>query len=240
LISAPNKTQFFTGLRKAIPITVAAATFGLLFGTTAINSGLTLFETLLASVTIFAASSQFVFLELSGYKAPAWSIVLAVFAVSFRHVLYSAALGRHMGDFSVIQKSLAFFLLVDPVYGEAEQRAQLEPLRRSFYFGYALTMYVGWILSTLVGALFGALITNPQAFGLDLVLPIYFACLVVGFKDRPNWLPVVLASGTGSAVFYFLIGPPWHISLGALIGIVVAVLLVKPDSGTAENSNGHG
>ncbi len=38
---------------------------------------------------------------------------------------------------------------------------------------------------------FGGLIANPHALGLDFLLPIYFLGLVMGFRKRPFWLPVV-------------------------------------------------
>jgi len=78
----------------------AVCAFAAVFGATAIESGLSLFDIMLASAIMFAGASQFVFLEILGYQAPAWSIVLGVFAVNFRHILYSASLGRSMGQFS--------------------------------------------------------------------------------------------------------------------------------------------
>ena len=48
------------------------------------------------SATVYAGASQMVGIELFGNKVPPWLIVLSIFAVNFRHVLYSASFGRHM------------------------------------------------------------------------------------------------------------------------------------------------
>ena len=63
---------------------------------------------------------------------------------------------------------------------------------------------------------------NPHALGLDFLLPIYFLGLVMEFRERRLWLPVVLASGMTSVLASIYIGSPWHISIGAFAGIVLA------------------
>ena len=47
----------------------------------------------------------------------------------------------------------------------------------------------------------------------------------MGFRKRPRWLPVVLASGAASIAASVWVGSPWHVSIGALAGILVAVIL---------------
>jgi len=90
-----HRSEFLEGLRDCLPIMFAVAFFGMLFGATAVNNGLTLWQTVGSSAAVFAGASQFVFLELFNQKVPVWSVLLAVFAVNFRHVLYSASIGWH-------------------------------------------------------------------------------------------------------------------------------------------------
>ena len=222
------RKEFVDGFRDTMSVIPAVCAFALVFGATATKAGLSLFDILLSSATMFAGASQFVFLEIHGYHAPAWSIVVGVFAVNFRHILYSASLGRSMGQFSFFQKYFAFFLMADPMFTASEHRASQQKLMPSYYFGFAGVQYLVWIIFTYVGAAFGSLIDDPQALGVDMLLPIYFMTMVMAFRKRPNWLPVVIASGVGSAVFYQLVGPPWHISLGALCGIAAAIIMAKP------------
>ena len=73
-----------------------------------------------------------------------------------------------------------------------------------------------------------SLIPNPHALGLDFLLPIYFLGLVMGFRQRPLWLPIVLVSGVASILAYKFVGSPWHVSIGALVGIVLAVCRSTP------------
>ncbi|MEP0232699.1 AzlC family ABC transporter permease [Roseibium sp.] len=216
------------GSRDALPILFALVPFSAVFGAAAIERGLSLPELLFASMSIFAVASQYVMLDLFGQQVPAWSIVLAVFAVNFRHVLYSAAIGRHMRGFSGPQKALAFFFLSDPQYAASENRAAGQELRPAYYFAYATTVYLTWISANVIGALFGSLIENPAAFGFDFILPLYFTGLVAGFHTRPGFLPVLASSASLSLAVYFTVGSPWHITLGGLGGLAIAAALSKP------------
>ena len=233
---SPSRFEFYEGVRASLPIVAAAAPFGMLFGALAVDNGLSVGEAVLMSAIVFAGASQMVGLELFSSHVAPWIIVLSVFAVNFRHVLYSAALGRRLGMMPGWQKGVAFFFLTDPQYAASEARADRKiPVTLVWYMGMALPIYVLWVLEAWIGALFGSLITDPAAFGIDFLLPIYFLGLVLGFQSRPGFLPVVIASGLGSIAGFYTVGSPWHVSLGTLAGIVVAMLLPPaPQSGDVE------
>jgi predicted branched-subunit amino acid permease len=74
----------------------------------------------------------------------------------------------------------------------------------------------------------GAFIGDPRSIGLDVLLPVYFLGLVMGFRKRPNWLPVVIASSLASMAAIKFVGSPWHVSIGAVAGIIVAALMPLP------------
>ena len=228
LSDAEFRRDIFAGIRDVLPIIVAVFPFGGVFGALAIEQGLSLFEIGLASATIYAGASQYAMLDLLGKNVPAWSTVLTVFAINFRHVLYSASIGRRLVSFSPLQKVLAFFLLVDIQYAAAEKRTFTHPLRPAYYFAYAAVLYSSWMLSNFLGAAFGALIDNPAAFGLDFILPLYFTGMVAGFYGRPNFLPIMVTSAAVSLLAYFTIGSPWHISIGGVAGLIMAAVLSKP------------
>ncbi|WP_040676385.1 AzlC family ABC transporter permease [Nitratireductor pacificus] len=223
------------GLRDSLPVVVAAAPFGVLFGALAADNGLTAFEAMLMSATIFAGASQMVGIELFGQKVAPWLIVVSIFAVNFRHVLYSATLGRKITHWSPVQRLLGFFLLVDPMFAEAERRGE-QGKRISFlwYLGAALPVYVTWVAEAWVGALFGRMMPDTHALGIDFLLPIYFLGLVMGFHKRPLWLPVVAVSAVASIIAYKTVGSPWHVSIGAFAGVLLAAVMAPTSGGQEE------
>ncbi|MBO0902304.1 AzlC family ABC transporter permease [Jiella sp. MQZ13P-4] len=221
-----------------MPVLLAVLPFGIVYGAVAVQEGLTVAEAMGFSAVVFAGASQLAALQLMGIGAPIWAVLLTVFALNFRHVLYSASISRHLGAFSPARKALAFFVLVDPLFGAAEVRAARTRLTPAFYFTYGLTMYAGWQLATLAGASFGKLIADPEAFGLDFVLPVYFLGLVMSFRKRGSFYPVAGTSLLVSVVVYGIAGPPWHVSLGGLAGIAVAALLGPQRNGAGGGPGG--
>ena len=221
-----NRDEFREGVRGGFPIMVAASPFGALFGALAADNGFTIADAVFMSATVYAGASQMVGIELFGNNVQPWLVVLSVFAVNFRHVLYSASIARHIRHFTPVQKFFAFFLLIDPQYAESERRAEHGlPVSFSWYLGFGLIIYFPWLINTAIGAVFGQLIGDPKVIGLDVLLPIYFLGLVLGFRKRDRFLPVVAASAVASVAAMHFVGSPWHVSIGALAGVLLAACL---------------
>lgn len=220
--------EFLDGARHGIPVVLASLPFGLLFGAIAVQNGFSVFDAILMSATVFGGASQMVGIELFGQTIAPWLVVLSIFAVNFRHVLYSAAIGRSVPHWTPFQRAFGFFFLTDPQYAESEKRSE-EPSGLSFawYMGMASFIYVFWVADAAVGAIFGNMIPDAHTLGLDFLLPIYFLGLVMDFRNRPLWMPVVAASAAASIAAYHLVGSPWHVSIGAAAGVLLAAIL-KP------------
>ncbi len=218
-------------LRDVAPMAVGAAPFGVVFGAASVANGYSLVETLVSSAAMFAGASQFVLMEVNGFGVPAWSVAMAVFAVNFRHVLYSAATGRRIAHFSFWQKALGFFLLTDLQFAAAEMRGgEGKSVSPMWFFTLGGALYILWLVTTLAGGIFGQFIKNPKDLGLDFLLPVYFLAVLMGFRKRSGFVAVVLASAAGSVLAFKLLGPPWHFALGGLGGIALAALMAKPEA----------
>lgn len=218
-----RRREAIEGIRLSLPLVPALVPFGAIYVTLALEAGFQGWQALLASATIVAGASQYAMLELMGQQVPAWSILLTVVAINARHVLYSAAIGRHLGRFSGVQKVLAFFVLTDPAYASAERRVHHQgSLSPVFYFAYAISVYGFWMLGNLLGLLFGDLAGEPARYGLDFILPVYFIALITGFRGTPRFLTIGVSSAAVSLAIWATLGSPWHIALGGLAGLLVA------------------
>ena len=216
------------GMVECLPILLAVIPFSAVFGALAVEKGLSFGQMILASFTIYACASQYAMIDLMGQGVPAWSIVLTVFAINFRHVLYSASLGRRLHAFSGLHKALAFFLLTDPQFATSELRASQQDLRPAYYFGFASVLFTTWMAGNAIGGVFGSLLESPEWYGLDFILPLYFTGLIVGFRRRPRFIVVLSSSAIIAIAAYFTLGSPWHIAMGGAAGLMVAALMSKP------------
>jgi predicted branched-subunit amino acid permease len=224
-----NRSDILAGLRSGFVVAVSSAPFAVLFGAVAVDNGLSVVDVGLMSALVFAGASQLVGIELFGTHVPAWLIVLSILAVNFRHVLYSAALAPMFSRYSLGQRLLSFFLLTDPQYADAIRRSETgQSLGFAWYVTFGAVVWVQWVVFSILGAWFGSLLGDPRTFAIDVLLPIYFLGLVVTFRRRAGFYPVVMASMAGAMLAYHFVGSPWHVSIGALLGIIVAVLLPLP------------
>ncbi|MCO5730274.1 AzlC family ABC transporter permease [Rhizobium sp. SSA_523] len=219
---------FWKGARTGFVIALSTSPFGLLFGAVAVDGGMTPLEATVMSIVLFAGASQLVGVQMFGSDVPAWLIILSVFAVNFRHILYSAALAPYIRDFSPAARAIGLFFLTDPQFAESAKRAELTGrLETRYYMGLAMVIYTVWVVGSGLGALFGKLIGDPAALGMDVLLPVYFLGLVFGFRKRLLFLPVVAVSACASVLAMHTVGSPWHVSLGALAGILTAIIVHK-------------
>ncbi|MBP1852303.1 AzlC family ABC transporter permease [Rhizobium halophytocola] len=220
------RTDALKGARQAMPVMLSTVPFAILFGAVAVSHGLTPGDATLMSATIFAGASQLVGIDLFGHAVPAWLVVLSVFAVNFRHILYSAAVGPLFEGFGRLQQALGFFLLTDPQFAASLARSESgHRVTPSWYLAFGGVIYASWVACTAIGASFGSLIGDPKALGIDVLLPVYFLGLTLGFRHRSHFWPIVVVSATAAVLAERLVGSPWHVSIGALCGVALAAIL---------------
>ncbi|MBA4783449.1 MAG: AzlC family ABC transporter permease [Rhizobiales bacterium] len=227
-----HPTEFWRGCRDGLPVCAAASIFALVFGGVAAERGLSFTEATLMTSLVYAGASQFTALQFWQEPLPYFTIILVVFAINFRHVLYGASLAHKLGNFSWAQRFVGFFFLVDLNFALSEKRFEEGARTRgdvgltpSYYFGIAALLYPVWVIFSIIGYIFGNLIEDPKVYGLDFILPIYFLTLLFGFRMRSNWVYVVLASGIATFLAIVTVGSPWHISIGAGVGMLVGALI---------------
>jgi predicted branched-subunit amino acid permease len=83
--------------------------------------------------------------------------------------------------------------------------------------------------ATTAGYLLGALVPDPRAVALDLVMPIFFAAMLVPlWRGATRAIPWVVAGAVALAAYY-LVGGWWYVIAGALAGSVVGGFVDERD-----------
>ena len=218
-----NHAEARDGLRDILPIMVAAAPIGLLFGTLSVGKGLSIMETGLMSLLVFAGGAQFAAVELWTHPAPVLALAFSTLLINARHVLMGASLAPKMKDFSLPQRLGRFLLFTDESWALAERRAMQQPITPAYWFALALMLPLAWIGATFLGAWLGSFLGDPKRVGADFAFTALFIGLVAGFwkgritafyrrRERRRFPPLT----------YVTAGPPWHVAAGALAGIAAA------------------
>jgi 4-azaleucine resistance transporter AzlC len=217
--------QFWAGVQAELPLLIGVFPFGLIYGASALNAGLSKVESQMMSSIVFAGSSQLIATQLIHEAAPDFVIILTIAIVNLRHMLYSASLAPYLASLSTRWKVLLSYLLTDEAYAPTiikYERDGVQPFTHWFLFGAGLALWTTWQVSTAVGIFLGAAI--PESWSLDFALPLTFIAMVVpALKGRP-YIAAALSAGVTALVAHSL---PYNLGLilAALVGIVVGTLL---------------
>ncbi len=228
LSSAPRSSPWHdarAGAVAILPATVAVVPFALLLGALAAEKGLSPLEVALMSGLVFAGGSQFVALDLWTTPAAWLALGSAALLVNLRHILMGASIAPKMAGFHPIARVLALLLLADEIWAMAERRAAARPLTPAFYAGLAGLLYVNWVVFTTAGAVVGARLGDPAAYGFDFAFTAIFIGLIAGFRHTRGFLPTIAVAGIAAVGARMLLPGPVSIAVGAAAGVAVAALL---------------
>ena len=208
--------DFLTGARGALPILLGVIPFAMISGVAAVSVGLTFFETMGMSVIVFAGASQLAVFQLMSVGSPWFIMVLTAWVINLRFTMYSATLAPYLQKLSVWQKALLAYMLSDQAFGISLSHfvTNEKVNHRWFYFGAALTIWIAWQISAVIGALLGALV--PASWGFDFAFPLSFMALMfAALCDRPT----VVAALVGGIIAVLTQEVPYN------TGLVLAIFL---------------
>src|SRR4051812_7519086 len=156
-------------VRDALGVGVAVGALGLSFGALAAASGLSVAQACALSLLMFTGASQFAFVGLiDGGVAPAVATALALGA---RNALYGLRLAPYLQP-----RGLAAHFVIDES-AAMSVRDTPDDTRLGFWSA-GLAVFAFWNLATLIGALAGNAISDPDALGLDAAAPAAFLALL--------------------------------------------------------------
>jgi len=113
------KNGFRDGIVDGIPIFLGYITVAITFGILSKNVGITMVDSILFSVLVFAGASQFIALNLLLLGVGVGEIVLTTLLVNFRHFLMSASLATRMTKDMKRWSPLIAFAVTDEVFSVA-------------------------------------------------------------------------------------------------------------------------
>ena len=221
--------QAWLGALETLPLVIAAFPFGIVFGALAHTTGLTFAATVGMSAIVFAGSSQFIAITLIAAATALPVIVMTVFIVNLRQLLYSANLMQQVEAWPQSVRAVLAFWLTDETFAAVSDRINRhpgEPGLRWFYLGSALFMYSFWQISTVLGFTLGEQIPGLADWGLDVAMIVAFIGIVVpSLRRRADWACALVAFVAA------LLTHDWPhqtgLLLSSLLAIAVGMLLAR-------------
>jgi 4-azaleucine resistance transporter AzlC len=210
-------------VRKAAVLGVAVGIYGLSFGVLATASGLTLWQAVGLSTLVFAGGSQFAAVGVVAAGGAPLAAVASGLLLNSRMVAFGLALAPVLGG-RLPRRMLAAHLLIDE--SAAMALAQPEPRAARRFWLTGVSVFVCWNVATVLGALAGGRLGDPEAIGLDAAFPAGFVALAVPhLRSRRGW--AAAAAGASIAAVLVPLSPAGVPIVAAALGVVPAFLFVR-------------
>jgi len=210
-------------VRASFAVGLAVSAYGISFGALAVTSGLDVWQACVMSLLMFSGGSQFAVIGIlaSGGTAAGGAAIASGALLGTRNALYALRVAPIVGG-RWPKRMLAAHWTIDESTAVATAQPSPEAQRTGFWWTGAI-VYVGWNLTTLIGALIGDLLGDVSRYGLDAAAAAAFLGLL--WPRLTQLQPVVVAVGAAvvAAVLIPVLPPGIPVLLAALVAVVVGL-----------------
>ncbi len=215
-MSSPSSREVW---REGLGVALATSAYGISFGALAVAAGLDVWQACVLSLLMFTGGSQFAFIGVlaAGGVAALPSAIASAVLLGVRNVAYGMRLSSIIGAGFWRRAAAAQFTIDEST---AVAISQDDPrLRRVGFWVTGIGIFVGWNITTLLGALLGDVLGDPKAWGLDAAAAAAFLALLwPRLKQRQ-----AIAVGVAAAVVAASLTPFLMPGVPVLIAAVVAI-----------------
>jgi 4-azaleucine resistance transporter AzlC len=218
LVINKRTSEFRKGLQAGLSIGIGYFPIALTFGLLAKTTGLTLTETVLMSLIVYAGASQYIALSLISLGTGVVEIILTTFIVNIRHFLMSAALNEKVEDDYIGKRVLYSFGITDETFSVAATNDRT--VSTGYLFGLTSIAYFSWVVNSGVGYLIGANLPQTLQESMSVALyAMFIGLLVPSIKKSTKVVMLAIMAACFNTIFTL---GEW---LSTGWGIVVATLL---------------
>jgi 4-azaleucine resistance transporter AzlC len=209
-----RRTSFRAGIRAGVPFAAVGFLLSLSFGVLARQAGFPAIAAIAMSVIVFAGSAQFAAIAIVGAGGGLGAAVMAAALMNSRFLPMGIALAPSLPG-SAAKRAAQGQTVVDASWAMAAREDGT--FDRWFLFGSTVPQYVTWVSGTIVGALAGDVLGDPEKLGLDAIYPAFFLALLIS-ELRGGRGRSAAAVGAVIALALVPIAPPGVPVLAASIG----------------------
>lgn len=216
------------GIIAIAPMLPGTLAFGMAFGALCAQKNFTLLEVEIMMGFVYGGLSQFVAVQSWPSSLTASSIAtlaLLTLTVNIRFALMSASLRPWFGTLPRWQSYLAMLLVTDGGWLAATRYRNHGGADASFFVGGGIVLYFLWLFAALPGFLLAGQLSDPKKYGVDLVMPAFYAAMLVpAWKGLRRAIPWAV-SGVVALTVHWLVDGWWFIIAGAVCGAISAGLM---------------
>ena len=215
---------FKKGVQHGIPIGLGYFSVSIGFGLLAASGGLSLWQTVLISMTNLTSAGQLAGVQVMFAGGPLVEMAVTQLFINLRYALMSVALSQKMESRVGLGKRLGIaFFNTDEIF--AVSASQPERLSGRYMAGLAVLPYIGWTLGTLVGAVAGTALPAVIRDGMGLLIYGMFLAIIVP-PARHN-VPIRIAVLLAAALSCMLRYTPYLNRISGGFAVVLCALIAS-------------
>ena len=214
------------GFVAAIPIVLGYFPIAVAFGLLAKDVGISIKDSSLFSLMVYAGASQFMALDLIKAGMSTGSIILATFLLNLRHMMMSASLSVNLNKVKKQWLPLVAFGITDETFSVSSFTE--EDISLPFILTLNFASYTSWVAGTVVGYLVGEILPKAIQSSLSIGLYAMFTALLVPEmkKSTETMFLSIIAAITYILISHFnILSSGWDIIFAVVISSFVGVIL---------------
>lgn len=196
--------QWKNGVKDGIPICLGYFAVSFTFGIKAGGVGLSVFQTVLISITNVTSAGQFAGVDMISYGATYIEMALAQLILNIRYCLMSCSLSQKLEkNIFPLHRFFVAYGVTDEIFGVTIcHNGRLNPF---YSYGVMSAAIPGWVLGTLFGIVFGNIMPNSVLNALGIAIyAMFIAIIIPAAKQNKSILCVVILAMLCSLAFYAL------------------------------------
>ena len=163
-------------MRAGVPFAMAGGLLALSFGVVSQGAGLSATAAVVMSAIVFAGSAQFTAIAIVAQGGTVGAAVAAAALMNSRFLPMGVALAPSLPG-GPLKRAAQGQTVVDASWALASRGDGT--FDRWLLFGSSSIQYVTWTLGTVVGAIWGEGLGDPETLGLDAIYPAFFLGLLI-------------------------------------------------------------
>ena len=224
--------EFRQGMLDSLGVAPGLAAWGLMTGVAMMKSGMSLTESLLMGVIVFAGSSQLAAIPLLVAGAPMWVILATGFCVNLRFVVFSAHMRPYVMHLPLWERLVTGYLTTDLTYVMFIRRfprhdgdEALRVAQQAYLAGNAGLNWFAWVGSSVIGVLLANLIPTHWGLGFAGILALLgIMCSLASSRLR------VMSAGVAGAAAVAAFALPYKLNILVAIAAAVALCLILEET----------
>jgi len=227
-----SRTMIKRGLAAGFPLVLSYTPVAIAFGVVARQSGMSLLDTMLMSLLIYAGAAQFMGVNMLHVGSGFLEIVIATFVLNFRHFIMSLSFMNWLRHIPLKEKMPIALGLTDETFAVSAIHKQEAEKDKGilFYTALILSAYLSWIAGTLIGGLLGDIIPEKLSQSMGIALyALFIGLLVPPVKKEIRIGIIAVIAMLLNAFFSQFFSSGWSIVLGTVLGGASGIFLIKEE-----------